>query len=193
MLVAAVCSIVGDAFGGESAFEFPGAFRVSAHGTLYVTIPSGWKAQVVYPKPDKNPENIPSPPPTPLLVVSRETQPNRVFIDLLPFDVSRKGFVIGARSVTDRDPQGNPVPRTSIIGPHVKGTICSPPKNHPKNYFRSHGDLETGDIFISFSTAIDDTNDWSQVQTVLESVRFEGTTNNVQPSPSPYAKPGAAE
>ncbi len=165
-----LCSITSPAVGAEHQFDIPGVFEISTRGTLFIDVPDGWDAAIAYTAAEPATEAMPAISPSPLIEITRS---NDTHICLKPLDLSKQRMILDARRFMDRDHNGNRLARTAISGPHVKGTVCRRPKNHPRNYFRSHGDLTVGDLLISFTTTIDDTNVWPQVETILESFRFQ--------------------
>jgi hypothetical protein len=68
------------------------------------------------------------------------------------------------------DQDGNPLSQPLIMGAHANGHVYFHRKTHSH---RAHGDLETGPLLLSFVATVIDTNDWSEVLGIMESIRFE--------------------
>ena len=134
----------GPVMGTEVQFEFPGVFLRSHQtlpsGVLCIEVPDDWNAAVVYTEAEAATDTMPEIPATPVIGIDRG---KRTHITVTPMDNAGKSGQTELFRHLCKDKEGNPVPRVSIVGSSVKGSICSPPKNHPNNYFRSYGDLES--------------------------------------------------
>ena len=171
------------AFGADYQFDIPGSFLVSVHGTLHVTAPDGWSVVTVYNEDDAT-QNPPPQFPGPVIEAKNSTGAE---INILPMDLEEISVITKVNEHFGKDSNGYPLPRTPIQGPYVKGSIYF---HNPANPARTHGDLESGRLLLSFLSTLIDTNDWQDVQSILESFRFE-EKESVQQGVAPYVAQGA--
>lgn len=155
------------AFGAEYHFDIPGAFLVSPHGILSVSAPDGWKVAVAY-SDNETATNTPPPRfPGPMIKAKNTTG---AVITICPMDIEERSAIAFVNERLGKDSSGAPLPWTPIQGPCAKGSVCF---QNPANPDRAHGNLETGRLLLSFVATLSDTNDWKDVQGILESFRFE--------------------
>ena len=169
------------AFGSEYRFEIPGEFLVSVHGTLHVSAPDGWSVATACGDGD-DARKTPSPRfPGPMIAAKNTTGAE---INIYPMNVEDRSVVAFVNERLGNDGSGAPLPWTPIHGPCAKGNVCF---QNPANPTRAHGDLETGRLLLAFVATLSGTNDWQDVQDILESFRFEeneGVQQGAQNAPS---------
>lgn len=155
------------AFGSEYRFEIPGEFLVSVHGTLHVSAPDGWSVATAYGDGDAAPNTPPPRFPGPMIEAKNTTGAE---INIYPMNVEDRSVVAFVNERLGHDGSGAPLPWTPIHGPYAEGSVCF---QNPANPTRAHGDLETGRLLLAFVSTLSGTNDWQDVQDILESFRFE--------------------
>ena len=169
--------------GADYQFEIPGVFFVSVHGTLYVSAPDGWSMTNAYSEQDI-PTNTPPPRFPGQLIKAKNI--SGAEINVIPMSVQERSAINYVNERMDKGRDGTPLPRTPIQGPYAKGSICY---LDPARRSRAHGDLETGNLLLSFVVTLSDTNDWPNVQSILKSFRFE-ENESVQQSGAGYPPQG---
>ena len=154
------------ALSAEYQFDIPGAFLVSVHGTLHVTTPEGWSVATAYSDGDTTTNTPPPRFPGPMIEAKNTTGAE---INIYPMDIEERSVITVINERLGKDSSGAPLPWTPIQGPYAKGNVCF---QKPASPTRAHGDLETGRLLLSFVSTLSDTNDWPEVQGILESFRF---------------------
>jgi|LSQX01.3.fsa_nt_gb hypothetical protein len=163
IVISTVVSVL-SAFGTDYKFDIPGSFLVSVHGTLHVTAPDGWSVITAYNEEDATK----SPPPQFPGPVIEAKNSSGAEINILPMDIEERSVI--DLSKFGKDISGSLLPMTTVQGPYAKGSIYFLNSASPT---RAYGDLETGRIILSFVAILSDTNDWMDIQNILESFRFE--------------------
>ena len=182
VILAMACLTV-PTIGKEFQFEIPGSFLVSPHGTLYVSAPDGWDVATVYSESDATTNTPPPRFPGPQINAKNSTGAE---INIIPMNIEERSVLAFVNDRLGKDTNGSPLPRTPITGPYAKGSVCF---QTPGNYSRSHGDLETGNLLLSFAATLANTNEWQDVQNILESFRFD-EKESVEQSGAAYPPQG---
>ncbi len=166
MIMAMAC-LTFPAASAEYQFAIPGDFLVSAHGTLHVSAPVGWTVTTTGSDPDDASNRPPAAFPG-SLITARNTTGAEMAIG--PMDREERSVIALINERFGLDQDGNPLSQTLIMGAHAYGHVYFHRKTHSH---RAHGDLETGPLLLSFVATVIDTNDWSEVLGIMESIRFE--------------------
>ena len=165
-ILLAIAVLALPALSAEYQFDIPGAFLVSVHGTLHVTTPEGWSVATAYSDGDTTTNTPPPRFPGPMIEAKNTT--GAEFL-IYPMDIEERSVIASMNERLGKDSSGAPLPWTPIQGPYAKGNVCF---QKPASPTRAHGDLETGRLLLSFVSTLSDTNDWPEVQGILESFRF---------------------
>ena len=165
-ILLAIAVLALPALSAEYQFDIPGAFLVSVHGTLHVTTPEGWSVATAYSDGDTTTNTPPPRFPGPMIEAKNTT--GAEFL-IYPMDIEERSVIASVNERLGKDSSGAPLPWAPIQGPYAKGKVCF---QNPASPTRAHGDLETGRLLLSFVSTLSDTNDWPEVQGILESFRF---------------------
>ena len=177
-ILLAVAALALPALSAEYQFDIPGAFLVSPHGGLYVSAPDGWSVVTAY---SDNEVVTNTPPPLfpgPMIEAKNTTGAE---INIYPMDIEERSVTAFVNERLGKDSGSAPLPWTPIQGPYAKGSVCFQNLASPT---RAHGNLETGRLLLSFVSTLSDTNDWQEVQSILESFRFKENEGVQQAGPA---------
>ena len=177
-ILLAIAVLALPALSAEYQFDIPGAFLVSVHGTLHVTTPEGWSVATAYSDGDTTTNTPPPRFPGPMIEAKNTTGAE---IKVYPMDIEERSVIAFVNERLGKDSSGAPLPWTPIQGPYAKGSVCF---QNPASPTRAHGYLETGRLLLSFVSTISDTNDWQEVQSILESFRFKENEDVQQAGPA---------